>query len=420
MTALQPGVAGPLAGMRVVDFGRVIAAPLTAQVLADLGAAVIKIERPGVGDESRSYTTSEDLDAPLFLGLNRNKRSVAIDIASPAGYEVVRRLAERADVVLHNFRPGVMDRLGYGPAQVHEWNPAIVYCAISGFGQTGPLSTKAANDVLAQAYSGLMSFTGAEGGPPVRCPVQIADFTAGLYAAIGILAALNERAVTGIGRVIETSLIEGMLTLESMQLIDYLGTGRLPQRLASGNALGQPNQAFPTADGEVLIAAVNDGMWARCAHALGGSELAEDSRFVRAFDRLRHRDALAAELESITSRLTTAECMRRLDDAGVVCSPINTIATIAADEQVAHLGILQQIDRPDGDPVTVVGSPLTIDGERRGAHLAPPRRGADTASVLAELGFDPMEISRLADAGVAEVVRSDGESAERRSTDRAR
>jgi crotonobetainyl-CoA:carnitine CoA-transferase CaiB-like acyl-CoA transferase len=393
---------GPLAGLNVIDLGRVVAAPFVGQVLGDLGASVIKVERPGTGDESRSYTLdATGATSPQFLALNRNKRSVTIDLASDRGKDVLRRLVAQSDVLVHNFRPGVMDRLGFGVEDVRQLNDRLVYCGISGFGITGDLSGKAANDVIAQAYSGLMSFTGEAGGSPVRIPVPLGDYVAGFYAVIGILAALTERNKTGIGRHIETSLIEGMLTLESMQIIDYLISGRLPKRLGSGNMLGQPNQAFPTSDGTVLISTVNDTMWHRCARALGGSELANDGRFLKAGDRLKNRDELVAVIEAKTQQLTTVNCLALLEKAGVVCSPVNTIDAVVHDRQIQHLGIIQRVGR-DGEEVNVVGSPLLIDGVRPVPHIAPPARGVDTEMTLKELGYTNAEIKAMVLAGEVE------------------
>jgi crotonobetainyl-CoA:carnitine CoA-transferase CaiB-like acyl-CoA transferase len=392
----------PLTGVTVLDFGRVIAGPFVGQVLGDLGATVIKIERPGKGDETRSYGTGAR--SSLFEALNRNKQSVSLDLGHPDARAVLDAMIDRADVLVHNFRTGVMERLGLAPEQVWARNPRIVYCSISGFGADGPLRTKAANDVIAQAYSGLMSFTGDADGPPVRVPVPVADYTAGLYATCGVLAALAERAASGRGRLVETSLIESMMSLECMHIGDYLNTGALPLRLASGNMLGQPNQAFPTKNGSVVIAAVNDDMWRRCATVLSGPELAEDPRYLSGRDRLARKDELAQVVEDLTRQFTTEDLVAGLEAVGVVCSPINSIADVVSTPHVQALGILQRTGI--GNDVDMVGSPLTVDGVRPVVRTSPSALGADTEDVLVRLGFTEDEIEKLLTGGAVPDARA--------------
>jgi crotonobetainyl-CoA:carnitine CoA-transferase CaiB-like acyl-CoA transferase len=290
------------------------------------------------------------------------------------------------------------------PEQVWARNPRIVYCSISGFGADGPLRTKAANDVIAQAYSGLMSFTGDADGPPVRVPVPVADYTAGLYATCGVLAALAERAASGRGRLVETSLIESMMSLECMHIGDYLNTGALPLRLASGNMLGQPNQAFPTKNGSVVIAAVNDDMWRRCATVLSGPELAEDPRYLSGRDRLARKDELAQVVEDLTRQFTTEDLVAGLEAVGVVCSPINSIADVVSTPHVQALGILQRTGI--GNDVDMVGSPLTVDGVRPVVRTSPSALGADTEDVLVRLGFTEDEIEKLLTGGAVPDARA--------------
>lgn len=385
-----------LANIRVLDFGRVIAGPFVGQVLGDLGADVVKLERFPDGDETRAYGEKRD-DSAIFKALNRNKRSIGIDLAHAKARPVLARLLAGADVLVHNFRPGVMERLGLAPDDVWRINPRIVYCAISGFGSSGPLVDKPGNDVIAQAFSGLMSYTGDPKSPPVRVPVSIGDYVAGLYASIGVLAALVERNLSGRGRVVETSLLEGMLALESLQIGDFLTKGRLPQRIASGNMFGQPNQAFGTRDGSVVIAALHDDMWRRCARALGHG-LLEDPRFLTRQDRLTRRDELAAIIEGITSQMSTAECVAALETAEVVCSPIHSIRDAVTHPQVEALGILQALGAT-GIPDTV-GSPLSVQGKRPAPRNPPPRLGQDGDRILEEAGITREEIEALRAAGV--------------------
>jgi crotonobetainyl-CoA:carnitine CoA-transferase CaiB-like acyl-CoA transferase len=394
-TATEPSSALPLAGVTVLDLGRVIAGPFVGQILGDLGAMVIKVERQGIGDETRSYGGGER--STLFEALNRNKQSIALDLQHPDARRVLDALIERADVLVHNFRPGVMERLGLTPEGVWAVNPRVVYCAISGFGNSGPLRTKTANDVIAQAFSGLMSYTGDADGPPVRVPVPIADYTAGLYATCGVMAALVERAATGRGRVVETSLLESMMALECMHIGDYLVTGKLPLRLASGNLLGQPNQAFSTKDGSAVIAAVNDQMWQRCAEVLGGAELAGDARYRSGTDRLVRKDELAKVIGDITRQFRTDDLIGRLEGAGVACSAINSLADLTAHEHVHEVAILRGAHDPHERDM--VGSPLQVDGVRPAVRSAPPSLGGDTTSVLRAAGFAPDEIAGLLSGG---------------------
>jgi crotonobetainyl-CoA:carnitine CoA-transferase CaiB-like acyl-CoA transferase len=394
---------GPLAGITVLDFGRVVAGPFVAQVLADLGAYVIKIERPVLGDETRSYGSTER--SSLFDALNRNKHSIALDLQHQDTRAILTSMIEKADVLIHNFRPGVMERLGLSTQDVWAINPRVVYCAIAGFGRTGPLHTKPANDVIAQAFSGLMSFTGDAAGPPVRVPLPVADYTAGLYALSGVLAALVERATTGRGRLVETSLIESLMSLECMHIGDYLRTGTLPIRLASGNLLGQPNQAFPTRDGSVVLAAVNDEMWRRCASVLGGPALADDPRYSRGVDRLQHKDELAELVEARTREFGTDELVAAMDAVGVVCSPINDLAEVARNPQIEALGILMS-HQPDGEAPDMVGSPLSIDGLRPAVRRGPPDLGADAEEILQRLGIDSDRIADLLTGGAVAIGES--------------
>ena len=401
-----------IAGVKVLDFGRVVSGPFVGQVLADLGAEVIKIERLGLGDDTRAYSTKPGSGkSSLFEALNRKKRSLSIDLGHPGSRAVMTRLLEEADVVVHNFRPGVVERLGLAAEDVWKVNRRIVYCGISGYGERGPMRYRAGNDVVCQAAGGLMSFTGDAAGPPVRVPIPIADYTSGLYAVIGILAALNERHLTGRGRLVETSLMESLLTLECMHIGDYLSFGIIPPRLASGNMLGQPNQSFKTSDGSLVIAVVNDPMWRRCAMALGGEVLANDTRFLVGRDRLAQKDLLAGIIEAITLTMTSAECVRRLDEANVLCSTINDISQVVADPQVRALGILQRFEDSTQE-AEVVGSPLLIDGERPPAgSRAPATVGQHTQDILRELGFDDDQIRGLHASGVltrqAQSARSD-------------
>lgn len=393
----------PLAGIKVLDFGRIIAGPFAGQLLADLGADVVKVERRGKGDETRAYDPHQPGSpgpSSLFLSLNRNKRSIALNLASPAGREIATRLAGDADVLLHNFRPGVMERLGLDYRTLAR--PRLIYCAMSGFGSRGPARDKAGNDLVIQAYSGLMSFMGTPGGEPVRCPVSISDFTGGLYATVGVLAMLAARERTGVGGEVETSLVEGLLGYLGPAVNDYLTAGVLPRRMGSANLLGQPNQAFETADGWVVVSAVSDRMWGRCSRALGGEEFGQDPRFATIGDRYAHRDELIAEVARRVLALRTDECVRSLEAAGVLCSPINGIDDLVRDRQIGDLGVIEKRRRGDVSAY-LVRSPLTIDGRRPPVRRFPPAVGEHSAEVLAEAGFAESEIDAFAADGVIDL-----------------
>jgi len=396
------GATGPLRGMRVVDFTHIFAGPFATQILGDLGAEVIKIERPDGGDASRYYGLEGDdtsLSGP-FLALNRNKRSVAVDLSTDEGRALARELILSADIVVENFRAGVMQRWGLDYETLAEERPGLIYCAISGFGRTGALASKAANDLIMQAYSGLLSFTGEPGRPPVRCGTAISDFSAGLFAVAGILAATVERSTTGRGQLVETSLLEAQVGMMGYFFAEYWLQGIVPQPMGTSNRLGMPNQAFETSDGYVVITAANDRMWQRCCAGLGEPDLAFEPRFATLAGRYAHRAEVEAALNSLTTQLTTAECVERLEVQGVSCAPIRTVAEVASDAQLEHLGAF--IDVPAGSDGTarVIGSPVHLSSTPAGLHRGVPDLGQDTRSVLEELGFEPDRIDHLITAGV--------------------
>jgi crotonobetainyl-CoA:carnitine CoA-transferase CaiB-like acyl-CoA transferase len=392
-----------LSGVTVLDLSRIIAGPLATQILSDLGADVIKVERIPNGDESRAYgdvRVPEANVSALFLSMNRNKRSLGLNALTDEGREVLQRLAEQVDVVVHNFRPGVMDRLGLGYARLSAANPKLIYCGISAFGDVGAMRDAPGNDLIAQAYSGLMSFIGNPGEEAVRCPVSIADLTAGMYAAIGILGALHRRQQLGVGCAVDTSLLESMLSLMGTQVTDFLQTGYVAEKMGSANRLGQPNQAFRTADGWIVISAVNDTMWQRCCEGLGLPELAYDERFVTLAQRYRNRPELIAEISRRTSELTSAEAIRRLRAVSVTCSEIRTIADIADDGQVQAIGAVEVVECGNTG-VPVVGTPLHMSDMEDRQVFVPALAGQDTWAVLTAYGYSAAEVETLLASGVA-------------------
>jgi crotonobetainyl-CoA:carnitine CoA-transferase CaiB-like acyl-CoA transferase len=390
-----------LEGLRVVDFTHIFAGPLATQTLGDMGAEVIKIERPG-GDAARRYGqgVGEDDMGGSFLALNRNKRSVAIDLSSDRGIELARRLILSADVVVQNFRLGLMERWGLDYESLSREKPSLIYCSMNGFGHTGPKAAKAANDLVVQAYSGLMSFTGEPDGDPVRCGTAISDFSAGLYATIGILGAVTYRERTGQGQHVRTSMLESQVSIMNYFFADYWLKGIVPRPLGTANRLGIPNQAFRTKDGWVVISTANESMWRRCCEGLGQPELADDPRFATLDVRYQNTPALVEAISSITAAKTTAECLTDLEAKGVSCAQLNTLDEVAGDEQLAGLGAFLDVPRGDGGQARVVATPLHYTDTPLDVRRGVPSLGQHTREVLAELGLSEEELTELGTAGV--------------------
>lgn len=393
---------GPLAGLRVIDLTRVFAGPFASQILGDLGADVVKVERTGRGEESRDYGVEEGELSPgaPFLAHNRNKRSVCVDLKSEGGRNVLTALLRDADVIIHNFRPGVMERLGFGFDDVHAINPRVIYAGISGFGHEGPMSRRAANDLSIQSYSGLLSITGHPGGPPTRNPSSVADLTAGMYAVVGVLAALHSREVTGVGQCVQTSMLGGQLNYLNHFLTDYWLSGRVPQKWGTANRLGLPNEAFPTRDGWVCITSANEVMWRRCATGLGIGHLGDDERFSTLAARYANREELVRYVTEATSSMTTQECLDAMERANVPCVPVNEIPDIADDPVLVDLEAVVDMELGDGRVARLVQTPLAFSATPVAARIAPPQAGAHTDEVLHEAGFGDDDIAALRASGV--------------------
>lgn len=395
----------PLTGLRVVDFTHVFAGPYATQILGDMGADVIKIERVDGGDPARYYglEDGEEPLSPSFVALNRNKRSLAVDVSDGNGRKIVRRLIAGADIVVENFRPGVMARLGIDYKNFAGENPGLIYCSISGFGQEGPLAHKAANDLVMQAYSGLLSITGEPGRPPVRCPTAISDFSAGLHAVIAIVGALLSRASTGRGQRVEVSMLESQVSIMGHFFAEYWMNNVIPTPLGTANRLGFPNQTFATSDGWVAITAANDRMWERCCEALDLPDLGRDERFSSLAGRSAHREELVSSLTAGTLSLTTRQAVLKLEEHGVSCAPIQDVPTVASDPQLHDSGTVLRVAVGDRSEAAVIGSPLHFAETPVVVNRGVPSHGQHSWEILEELGYSGSEICEFAATNIVGV-----------------
>jgi len=402
MSAPSPA-ALPLSGVRVVDLTRVMTGPYCTLMLADLGADVIKVELPGRGDDTRAWGPPFlDGESVYFMSVNRNKRSIALDLKHPEGQTALWRLIESADVLVENFSPGTLTRLGFGPEAVRARNPKIIFATISGFGQFGPDFNRVAYDLIVQGMSGMMSITGHNDGPPTRFGVPIADIGAGMFAAYGIAAALYRRATTGEGCVVDTSMLGGQVAMLTYQAGGFLATGVAPTRIGNAHPMIVPYDTFACKDGFVNIAVGNDAMFERFCDAIDCPEVKTVPHFKTNAQRVQNKAEVYLAIQPALDRLTRDEIVSRLDTASVPCGPIQGIDDVLTDPQVAAQHLLHEIDHPVAGKITVAGAPYHFDNEPVEARIAPPVLGQQTRVILAELGYSPAEIDAVLASGGAQ------------------
>ena len=408
----QPGAPQSLAGVRVLDLSRVLAGPWCTQTLADLGADVVKVERPGTGDDTRSWGPpflkdrdgADTGEAAYYLGTNRNKRSITVDIAKPAGQALVRELAAQCDVFVENFKVGDMARYGLDAAAIRTLNPRLVYCSITGFGQTGPYRDRAGYDYAVQGMGGLMSVTGERddvaGGGPQKVGVAVADLFTGMYATVAILAALRHRDRTGEGQAIDMALLDTQVAMLANLGANYLVTGVAPRRMGNAHQNIVPYQVFEVADGHIILAVGNDGQFAKFCDIAGIAELAGDPRFARNADRVRHRLTLVPLLAEVMQRRTKAAWLGALEAARVPCGAINDLAEVFADPAVCARAMTAEVAHPLAGVLPLVASPMKLDATPVQYRRAPPLLGEHTDEVLREFGIARERVASLREQGV--------------------
>jgi len=387
---------GPLKGIKVVELAQIMAGPTCGMLLADMGADVIKVEKLPGGDDTRSYSEPSIAgESAAFMILNRNKRGMAVNLKTPAGLEVVKRLLADADVVTENYRKGTLEKLGLGYDVLEKLNPRLVYCAVSGYGRTGPYADKGGFDLIAQGFAGLMSVTGEPGGPPVKSGTSIADINAGIFAALGIVSALVARGVTGRGQFVETSLMEAAIQQTYWQSAIFFATGVNPGPSGSAHILTAPYQAFPTADGWINVGGANQSNWERIVKVIGRPNLAADPRFLTNGDRMRNLAALTPLVAEPLKARDSAHWIREFEAAGIPVGPVNRIGDMLADPQVAAREMVVEVDHPRAGAVKALGLPIKFSDTPGSVTRAAPVLGQHTREVLESLGYTGAEIDRM-------------------------
>ncbi len=403
------GWAGPLQGLRVVDLTRVLAGPFATQSLGDLGAEVLKIEPPGGGDETRRFPPFIAGESHYFLGINRNKKSLVIDLQQPAGADILRRLVARADILVENYRPGVMGRLGLGYDRLAEINPRLIYCAITGFGLTGPLSDKPSFDIVTQALTGALSINGERGHMPVKLGIPLGDMVGGVFGPMAILAALHERTQTGRGRLIDISLYDGLIgMLGYFTQLAFL-TGEDPPPMGSSHPNIVPYGSFPASDGSIIIAILSESFWGKLCDALERPDLAADPRFATPLGRRDHRDEVDRIISEVTLTRSVAEWQERLAAFDVPHAPVLGVTAALAHPQAIAREMVVNAQHPTAGELRLAGRPIKFPGAPQRKSTAPPILGQHTAEVLRdELGYSDAEIAALRRDGVIDRLTARG------------
>jgi formyl-CoA transferase len=378
----------------VLDATQVMAGPFASMLLADLGADVIKVEPPA-GDSTRQMPGAAGTDTPAFNAVNRGKRSIVIDLKTPDGRAVFRRLARATDILIENYRPGVMTALGLGYDALSAINPHVIYASISGYGQTGPSHAKGGFDLIAQGLSGIMSVTGEAGGAPVKSGVPLTDLSAGLFAVVGILAALDARHRTGVGQHIDTALVDAGVALSVWEATEFFSTGRVPEALGSAHRMNAPYQAIRCADGYLTLGGANERIFRRICDVLGHAEWASMPEFADNASRVRHRRALADRIEAITAREPRAHWLALFDANDIPCGPINDYAQVFADPQVVAREMVVGVEHPALGPIRSLGSPIKMSGTPPNVRRRAPMLGEHTDEILRAAGYSSEEIEQL-------------------------
>ncbi|MFC7477661.1 CaiB/BaiF CoA transferase family protein [Dankookia sp. GCM10030260] len=395
---------GPLQGIRVLDLTRVLAGPTCTQMLGDLGAEVIKIERPEAGDDTRGFAPPfipNTKESAYFVGVNRNKKSVTVDIAKPEGQALILQLLEHCDILAENFKVGALAKYGLGYDQLKAKFPRLIYCSITGFGQTGPYAPRPGYDALIQAMGGVMSLTGEPKGAPQKVGVPVADLFAGLYGCIGILAAVNHRHATGQGQQIDIGMLDTHVAWLANQGMNYLATGENPPRLGNQHPNIAPYQEFPTKDGYIILAVGNDPTFERFCKATGQEHLLSDPRFASNPIRVANRDHVTATLTPVMQSKTTAEWIVLLEAQKIGCGPINTLEQVFADPHVIAREMVVEMQHPAGEPVKVIANPVKLSATPPTYRSPPPVLGQHTAEVLGGLlGMSAADIAGLQEKGI--------------------
>ena len=392
---------GPLAGIRVIDLTRVLSGPFCSMMLGDMGAEVIKIERPSAGDDTRAFAPPyQGEESAYFLSVNRNKKSLALDMKQDAAKEVLWKLVKNADVIIENFRPGAAARLGFGYKDVAARNPDIIYGSISGFGDTGPGAKRPGYDLVIQGESGLMDITGDPDSPPTKMGTSIADMVAGMMLSQGILAALNARHVMGKGQHVKVSMLEALASLLTYQASNYYATGITPKRRGNAHPSIVPYETFQAGDGWLNVAVANDSLWQKFCDAADKPEWKDHPNYAAAPDRVQNRDEIMPLITEVLKTRTRAEWIALLDAAGVPCGAIATVAEICESETLKARGMIWEMDHKTAGVVKTIANPIEFTGTKLATPAPPPRLGEHADEILASAGYDAAAISALKDQGV--------------------